>query len=206
MKEDFDKKSSLMKEDAKQKMQAGHAVAPDAAAGDLRASAGRPAEEGSRGDARHLRRSSRPWCRRSPSARTSSWCSSAARRWSTASRRSTSPTRSSAPTTRRPAARSSAVPLGLAAPLDVPAIERVMPHRFPFLLIDRVSSSATTRSWRSRTSAPTSRTSPATSPAIRSCRACSGRGDGAGGRGAGDEHPGRSGRASRSSSSWASTR
>jgi beta-hydroxyacyl-ACP dehydratase FabZ len=30
------------------------------------------------------------------------------------------------------------VPLGLAAPLDVPAIERVIPHRFPFLLIDRV--------------------------------------------------------------------
>ena len=28
--------------------------------------------------------------------------------------------------------------LGLAAPLDVPAIERVLPHRFPFLLIDRV--------------------------------------------------------------------
>jgi len=30
------------------------------------------------------------------------------------------------------------VPLGLSAPLDVPAIERVIPHRFPFLLIDRV--------------------------------------------------------------------
>jgi beta-hydroxyacyl-ACP dehydratase FabZ len=30
------------------------------------------------------------------------------------------------------------VPLGLAAPLDVPAIERVIPHRFPFLMIDRV--------------------------------------------------------------------
>lgn len=30
------------------------------------------------------------------------------------------------------------MPLGLAAPLDVPAIERVLPHRFPFLLIDRV--------------------------------------------------------------------
>ena len=30
------------------------------------------------------------------------------------------------------------MPLGLAAPLDVPAIERVIPHRFPFLLIDRV--------------------------------------------------------------------
>ncbi|MGZ3407202.1 MAG: 3-hydroxyacyl-ACP dehydratase FabZ [Polyangia bacterium] len=28
--------------------------------------------------------------------------------------------------------------LGLAAPLDVPAIERVIPHRFPFLMIDRV--------------------------------------------------------------------
>ena len=28
--------------------------------------------------------------------------------------------------------------LGLAAPLDVSAIERVIPHRFPFLLIDRV--------------------------------------------------------------------
>ena len=34
--------------------------------------------------------------------------------------------------------RRSNVPLGLAAPLDVPAIERVLPHRFPFLLIDRV--------------------------------------------------------------------
>jgi beta-hydroxyacyl-ACP dehydratase FabZ len=30
------------------------------------------------------------------------------------------------------------MPLGLAAPLDVPAIERVIPHRFPFLLVDRV--------------------------------------------------------------------
>jgi beta-hydroxyacyl-ACP dehydratase FabZ len=30
------------------------------------------------------------------------------------------------------------MPLGLAAPLDVPSIERVIPHRFPFLLIDRV--------------------------------------------------------------------
>ena len=30
------------------------------------------------------------------------------------------------------------MPLGLSAPLDVPAIERVIPHRFPFLLIDRV--------------------------------------------------------------------
>ena len=30
------------------------------------------------------------------------------------------------------------MPLGLAAPLDVPAIERVIPHRFPFLMIDRV--------------------------------------------------------------------
>ena len=30
------------------------------------------------------------------------------------------------------------MPLGLAAPLDVPAIERVLPHRFPFLMIDRV--------------------------------------------------------------------
>jgi len=30
------------------------------------------------------------------------------------------------------------VPLGLQAPLDVPAIERVIPHRFPFLLVDRV--------------------------------------------------------------------
>ena len=30
------------------------------------------------------------------------------------------------------------MPLGLEAPLDVPAIERVIPHRFPFLLIDRV--------------------------------------------------------------------
>jgi beta-hydroxyacyl-ACP dehydratase FabZ len=28
--------------------------------------------------------------------------------------------------------------LGLVAPLDVSAIERVLPHRFPFLLIDRV--------------------------------------------------------------------
>jgi beta-hydroxyacyl-ACP dehydratase FabZ len=30
------------------------------------------------------------------------------------------------------------MPLGLVAPLDVPAIERVIPHRFPFLMIDRV--------------------------------------------------------------------
>ena len=30
------------------------------------------------------------------------------------------------------------MPLGLQAPLDVPAIERVIPHRFPFLLVDRV--------------------------------------------------------------------
>jgi beta-hydroxyacyl-ACP dehydratase FabZ len=30
------------------------------------------------------------------------------------------------------------VPLRLVAPLDVPAIERVIPHRFPFLLLDRV--------------------------------------------------------------------
>ena len=30
------------------------------------------------------------------------------------------------------------MPLGLAAPLDVTAIERVIPHRFPFLMIDRV--------------------------------------------------------------------
>ncbi len=30
------------------------------------------------------------------------------------------------------------MPLGLAAPLDVTAIERVLPHRFPFLLVDRV--------------------------------------------------------------------
>lgn len=30
------------------------------------------------------------------------------------------------------------MPLGLAAPLDVVAIERVLPHRFPFLMIDRV--------------------------------------------------------------------
>jgi len=30
------------------------------------------------------------------------------------------------------------VPLGLSAPLDVSAIERVIPHRFPFLMIDRV--------------------------------------------------------------------
>jgi beta-hydroxyacyl-ACP dehydratase FabZ len=30
------------------------------------------------------------------------------------------------------------MPLGLSAPLDVSAIERVLPHRFPFLLIDRV--------------------------------------------------------------------
>lgn len=30
------------------------------------------------------------------------------------------------------------MPLRLAAPLDVPAIERVLPHRFPFLMIDRV--------------------------------------------------------------------
>jgi beta-hydroxyacyl-ACP dehydratase FabZ len=30
------------------------------------------------------------------------------------------------------------VPLGLEAPLDVVAIERVLPHRFPFLMIDRV--------------------------------------------------------------------
>jgi 3-hydroxyacyl-[acyl-carrier-protein] dehydratase len=28
--------------------------------------------------------------------------------------------------------------LPLTAPLDVPAIERVLPHRFPFLMIDRV--------------------------------------------------------------------
>lgn len=28
--------------------------------------------------------------------------------------------------------------LGLVAPLDVTAIERVLPHRFPFLLVDRV--------------------------------------------------------------------
>jgi 3-hydroxyacyl-[acyl-carrier-protein] dehydratase len=28
--------------------------------------------------------------------------------------------------------------LGLVAPLDVSAIERILPHRFPFLLIDRV--------------------------------------------------------------------
>ncbi len=30
------------------------------------------------------------------------------------------------------------MPLGLAAPLDVTAIERVIPHRFPFLMVDRV--------------------------------------------------------------------
>ena len=30
------------------------------------------------------------------------------------------------------------MPLGLSAPLDVSAIERVIPHRFPFLLVDRV--------------------------------------------------------------------
>lgn len=30
------------------------------------------------------------------------------------------------------------MPLGLVAPLDVPAIERVIPHRFPFLMIDRI--------------------------------------------------------------------
>jgi beta-hydroxyacyl-ACP dehydratase FabZ len=30
------------------------------------------------------------------------------------------------------------MPLGLVAPLDVPAIERVIPHRFPFLMLDRV--------------------------------------------------------------------
>ncbi|HEX4462518.1 MAG TPA: 3-hydroxyacyl-ACP dehydratase FabZ [Polyangia bacterium] len=30
------------------------------------------------------------------------------------------------------------MPLGLRAPLDVPAIERVIPHRFPFLMIDRI--------------------------------------------------------------------
>ena len=30
------------------------------------------------------------------------------------------------------------MPLGLVAPLDVTAIERVIPHRFPFLMIDRV--------------------------------------------------------------------
>ena len=28
--------------------------------------------------------------------------------------------------------------LGLSAPLDVTAIERVIPHRFPFLLVDRI--------------------------------------------------------------------
>jgi 3-hydroxyacyl-[acyl-carrier-protein] dehydratase len=28
--------------------------------------------------------------------------------------------------------------LPLSAPLDVPAIERVLPHRFPFLMIDRI--------------------------------------------------------------------
>jgi 3-hydroxyacyl-[acyl-carrier-protein] dehydratase len=30
------------------------------------------------------------------------------------------------------------MPLGLVAPLDVSAIERVIPHRFPFLMLDRV--------------------------------------------------------------------
>jgi beta-hydroxyacyl-ACP dehydratase FabZ len=30
------------------------------------------------------------------------------------------------------------MPLGLVAPLDVSAIERVLPHRFPFLMLDRV--------------------------------------------------------------------
>jgi len=30
------------------------------------------------------------------------------------------------------------MPLGLVAPLDVGAIERVIPHRFPFLMLDRV--------------------------------------------------------------------
>ena len=42
---------------------------------------------------------------------------------------------------------------GLTLPLDYSAIERILPHRYPFLLVDRVTEfEPTSASWESRTS------------------------------------------------------
>ena len=52
--------------------------------------------------------------------------------------------------------------------LDIRAIERILPHRYPFLLVDRVDEiGAGARSSRASSSRATSRTSTATSPATR---------------------------------------
>jgi len=67
-------------------------------------------------------------------------------------------------------------------PLDAVAIARLLPHRFPFLLIDRVTELPETRSSRSRTSLSMSRSSPVTFPASDHAGRVDRRGHGAGGR------------------------
>jgi 3-hydroxyacyl-[acyl-carrier-protein] dehydratase len=58
--------------------------------------------------------------------------------------------------------------------MDIHRILKQLPHRYPFLLVDRVLDIdlQAKRSAPSRTSASTSRSSPATFPAVRSCPAC----------------------------------
>ena len=51
--------------------------------------------------------------------------------------------------------------------LGIHQILEALPHRFPFLLVDRVLELTDQKIVRSRTSPTTSRTSPATSPARR---------------------------------------
>ena len=63
---------------------------------------------------------------------------------------------------------------GCTLPLEAADIMRIIPHRYPFLLVDRVVElEPGKRGGRaSRASPPTSRSSPATSPGARSCPAC----------------------------------
>ena len=138
MKEDFDKKSSLMKPEALAEEAAGAAGALRRAAGDLHA----PAEGSGRRRSRRRPAASSASCRR--------WCGKIAERehFVDGARANSSVVYGPAvarhhqrgdPHVQRAARGAQEVmPLGLAAPLDVPAIERLLPHRFPFLLIDRV--------------------------------------------------------------------
>ena len=62
----------------------------------------------------------------------------------------------------------------LQLPIDVCQIQELLPHRYPFLLVDRVLELdvEAKRILAQRTSASTSRSSRATSRAARSCPAC----------------------------------
>ena len=61
-----------------------------------------------------------------------------------------------------------------AAPLDREGIRAIIPHREPFLLLDEVTRARARRARQGQLSraSPTTGTSPATSPATRSCPAC----------------------------------